>query len=103
MDQQFEVHNLCSIGKLHFTNKYPFHLVVNSITNSSKRKLWDKDIKEMKTLKRFTEDSSIIYTQYDKLSAFGWWDFVEKRLCFNTENEDDERIFISYTCSKGKY
>ena len=37
--------------EVHFSNKYPFHLIVNSITNAAKRVLWDKDIKAMKTLK----------------------------------------------------
>jgi hypothetical protein len=79
--------------------KYPFSTIVDSVTNTSKRKKWDKEIKQIWDFPGVSKDSKIVYSQFQNYKLLGAVDCAEKRLWFETENEEDDPIFISYSSS----
>lgn len=54
-------------------------------------------MKQIKTGSQIWKNSNIIYTEYQNYNLLGNIDSADKQLCFLTENEDDQPIFVSYT------
>jgi hypothetical protein len=80
-----------------FDKSFSFKSIVEAVINPKVRKRWDKDLKNVRIGSQICKNSNIIYTEYQDYNLIGKSDSADKQLCFSTENENDQPIFVCYT------